>query len=382
MRKLCKDLIRQAKQLANFDNSSFISFGEMFNYLNDAYRAVYVDMITNGDLTYIKELELGNGRYTLPNDFFQLAYIKSGDTELERDYDYVILNGSIEIKHASDVTLAYYPTPTTITFKPEKKDLTLPIAPISAWNTNVISSTAQIYNIQTETFVKETTSEVGSYILGENTYLDIVSNIVYDFNGATDFTYTTPILRTDGTFNEDIYVTGHAYGWANEDGSVEYTVNEGNLYYTDENGTELIAENYTPGLNAKILFIDGVFALVDLKRLNYPDGEWETTDVPKAVTILKASLDTGYGYIAKDGAKYVLTGFLPETKIDFPNNILQSMMAYNMAIDFRTKANSDTTDLRNARDDLKGQYVATLSSDGFAYPTIRNVRNVYGHLMM
>lgn len=375
-------MIHQAKQLANFDNSSFISFGETFNYLNDAYRAVYVDMITNGDLTYIKEFELGAGKYTLPNDFFQLAYIKSGKTELERDYDYVIKNGSIEIKHASNVTLAYYPTPETITFKPEKKEIVLPIAPISAWNANVINATAQIYNIQTESYVKETETETGSYILGENTYLDAVSKQVYDFEGNADATYTTPILRSDGTFNEDIYVTGHAYGWANEDGSVEYTVNEGNLYYTDEFGTELIAENYTPALNAKILFIDGVFTLVDLKRINYPDGEWETTDVPKAVVILKASIETGYGYVAKDGAKYFLTGFLPETKIDFPNNILQSMMAYNMAIDFRTKANSDTTDLRNARDDLKGQYVATLSADGFSYPCIRNVRNVYGHLMM
>ena len=299
-----------------------------------------------------------------------------------RDYDYSIKNGFITFNTAvSNIKFAYYPNPETITFKPEKKEIgTLPITPISAWNSLLIDSNARIYDFQKGEYVKNTDSGAGSYILAENTYLNSTTKAAYDFNGSVDATYTTPILRSDGTFNEDIYSTGHAYGWGNEDGTEVYTVNDGNLYYTNEDGTNLIAENYTPGINAKILYLNGIFVLVDLKRINYPDGTWETTDVPKAKVLLRTSMETGYGYLAKDGTKYFLTGFLPETKIDFPNNIFYSLVEYTLAIDFRVKANSDTSDLRNAYQDRLGQYVATLSSDGFNYPTIRNVRSPFGHL--
>lgn len=379
MKYITSTLIKRAKQLANFDNSTFISFGEMFQYLNAAYRNVYVDVINAGDYNYLREVKIGSGDYALPDDFFQLAYIKSGGLDLERDYDYRIANGLISCK--CDAKLGYFPIPETITFKPEKKEIgSLPITPISAWDSLLIDNYSQIYDFKKNEFVRsiENPSETGSYILGGNTYLDVTSKKVYDFEGNEDFTYTTPILRTDGTFNEDIYTTDHQFGWGNEDGSVEYTVNEGNLYYTDEDGTNLIAENYTPGLNAKILYFKDKFVLVDLKRINYPDGSWETTDVPKAKVILETSMDTGYGYLEKDGLKYFLTGFMPETKIDFPSNIFFDIVAYDIAIQARVKANSDTTELRNAYADRLGQYVSTLSADAYNVPQVRNVLSPFG----
>lgn len=390
MKKLASSLIKQAKSLSNMDNTNSFSFAEMFDYINAAYREVYVSMIEAGDMTYVKDLKVsGAAEFELPEDFFQLAYLRTGGvygyaTDLERDYDYQLRNGCIRLNDATGVNLGYYPIPEVITFKPEKKNIELPLTPISAWETLLIDSNSNIYDFRENEYVRDLSEqqenpfENGSYILGENTFLNTTTNTVYDFEGNTDFTYTTPILRTDGTFNEDIYSTGHAYGWGNEDSSVIFTVNEGNLYYTDENGTELIAENYTPGLNAKVIFFNGNFALVDLKRINYKDGSWETTDVPKAVVICKASLDTGYGYLAKDGLKWYLTGFLPETKIDFPNNIFFDMLAYDIAIQMRRKVNADTTDLQAGYDDRKGQYVMTLSNDGVNFPTVRNVRSAFG----
>lgn len=372
------------------DNTNSFSFAELFDYLNAAYREVYVSMIEIGDLNYVKDLSVsGSTEFALPDDFFQLAYLRTGGiygdfTDLERDYDYVIKNGAIKLNDTANVTLGYYTTPEVITFKPSKVEIELPITPISGWEVNLIDANGKIYDFRTETYVKETTVGLGSYILGANTYLNTTPKSnkysVYDFNDDLDSEYTTPILRTDGTFNEDIYSTGHNFGWGNEDGSIEYTVFEGSLYYTDEEGTNLIAENYTPGLNAKILFYEGKFVLVDLNRINYPDGSWETTDVPKARVLTKASLETGYGYLAKDGLKWFLVGFLPETKIDFPNNIFFDMMAYDIAIQMRRKANMDSSDLQAGYDDRKGQYVMTLTNDGVNFPTIRNIRSPFGHL--
>lgn len=390
MQKLASSLIRQAKALAGMDNTNSFSFAELFDYLNAAYREVYVSMIEIGDLNYVKDLSVsGSTEFALPDDFFQLAYLRTGGiygnfTDLERDYDYVIKNGAIKLNDTANVTLGYYTTPEVITFKPSKVEIELPITPISGWEVNLIDANGKIYDFRTETYVKETTVDLGSYILGANTYLNTTPESnkysVYDFNDDLDSEYTTPILRTDGTFNEDIYSTGHNFGWGNEDGSIEYTVFEGSLYYTDEEGTNLIAENYTPGLNAKILFYEGKFVLVDLNRINYPDGSWETTDVPKARVLTKTSLETGYGYLAKDGLKWFLVGFLPETKIDFPNNIFFDMMAYDIAIQMRRKANMDSSDLQAGYDDRKGQYVMTLTNDGVNFPTIRNIRSPFGHL--
>lgn len=390
MQKLASSLIRQAKALAGMDNTNSFSFAELFDYLNAAYREVYVSMIEIGDLNYVKDLSVsGSTEFALPDDFFQLAYLRTGGiygdfTDLERDYDYVIKNGTIKLNDTVNVTLGYYTTPEVITFKPSKVEIELPITPISGWEVNLIDANGKIYDFRTETYVKETETSVGSYILGANTYLNTTPESnkysVYDFNDDLDSEYTTPILRTDGTFNEDIYSTGHCFGWGNEDGSIEYTVFEGSLYYTDEEGTNLIAENYTPGLNAKILFYEGKFVLVDLNRINCPDGSWETTDVPKARVLTKTSLETGYGYLAKDGLKWFLVGFLPETKIDFPNNIFFDMMAYDIAIQMRRKANMDSSDLQAGYDDRKGMYVMTLTNDGANFPTIRNIRSPFGHL--
>lgn len=372
------------------DNTNSFSFAELFDYLNAAYREVYVSMIEIGDLNYVKDLSVsGSSEFALPDDFFQLAYLRTGGiygnfSDLERDYDYVIKNGTIKLNDTVNVTLGYYTTPEVITFKPSRVEIELPINPVSGWEVNLIDANGKIYDFRTETYVKEKETSVGSYILGCNTYLNTTPESnkysVYDFNDDLDSKYTTPILRTDGTFNEDIYSTGHCFGWGNEDGSIEYTVFEGNLYYTDDEGTNLIAENYTPGLNAKILFYEGKFVLVDLNRINYPDGSWETTDVPKARVLTKASLETGYGYLAKDGLKWFLVGFLPETKIDFPNNIFFDMMAYDIAIQMRRKANMDSSDLQAGYDDRKGMYVMTLTNDGANFPTIRNIRSPFGHL--
>ena len=385
MQKIASNLIRQAKALANIDNTNSFEFSELFDYLNAAYRDIYVSMIECGDFSYVKELQVSGGEFALPEDFFQLAYVRTSSLygqgiDLERDYDYQIRNGCLSVSGFGSVLIGYYPKPDLITFKAEKKEVTLDdFTPISAWDTMVIDNQARIYDFREESNIKSTASSTGSYILGANTYLNSSTKTVYNFTGNIDNTYTTPILRTDGTFNEDLYSTGHVLGWSNEDGSVEFTVNEGNLYYTDENGTEMIAQNYTPGLNARVVFLDGQFVLVDLKRITWKDGSWQTTDVSKAQVICKASIETGYGYISKDGNRFFLNGWMPETKVDFPNNIFFDMIAYDMAIQMRRKLNMDSSDLIEGYNDRKGQYVMTLSADGANFPTVRNTRSPFGH---
>ena len=89
--------------------------------------------------------------------------------------------------------------------------------------------------------------------------------------------------------------------------------------------------------------------------------------------LLKTDLETGYGFLESDaGTKYV-KGWLPETAIDYPNNIFFSMVAYKLAMAYRTKQNADITMLASEYESLLKTYVASLSNNGQDFPTIRNV---------
>ena len=48
------DIIKKATQLADLENSNFISWNENISLLNDAYTKVYSDIINQNDLYYIK----------------------------------------------------------------------------------------------------------------------------------------------------------------------------------------------------------------------------------------------------------------------------------------------------------------------------------------
>lgn len=131
-----KDIVNRAKQLADLNNSDFISWNENINLLNENWQKIYQQLIDNGDKTFIKEFEtVSLNKIKLPCDFYQLFSVElipscrqilrkaKSEPESSLTYDiendYLILYGTVSEK----VRIKYIPIPQTLTLQNETKDI-------------------------------------------------------------------------------------------------------------------------------------------------------------------------------------------------------------------------------------------------------------------
>lgn len=135
------DVIKKAKQLADLENSDFISWNESITLLNDAYQNIYQKSINKGNNDFVKVITTDNKVITLPKDFYQLKAINlkqdSFITPIMRrpqngsfnDLSYDIYNNTVQINGHSkgSIILEYYPTPITLTLPSEDEVIDLPI---------------------------------------------------------------------------------------------------------------------------------------------------------------------------------------------------------------------------------------------------------------
>ena len=110
-----KDIVNRAKQLADLNNSDFISWNENVNLLNENWQKIYQQLIDNGDKAFIKEFEtVSLNKIKLPCDFYQLFSVElipscrqilrkaKSEPESSLTYDiennYLILYGTVSEK--------------------------------------------------------------------------------------------------------------------------------------------------------------------------------------------------------------------------------------------------------------------------------------------
>lgn len=135
------DVIKKAKQLADLENSDFISWNESLTLLNDAYQNIYQKSINKGNNDFVKVITTEDKVITLPNDFYQLKALTLKQDRFTtpimrrpqngsfRDLSYDIYNNTIQINGYSSGTiiLEYFPTPVTLTLPGEDVTIDLPI---------------------------------------------------------------------------------------------------------------------------------------------------------------------------------------------------------------------------------------------------------------
>ena len=131
-----KDIVNRAKQLADLENSDFISWNENMNLLNESWQRIYQELIDNGDNTFVREFETtASNKIKLPCDFYQLYSVElvpscrqvlrkaKSESEYSLTYDieneYLILYGTVSEK----VRVKYIPVPETLTLKNVTKDI-------------------------------------------------------------------------------------------------------------------------------------------------------------------------------------------------------------------------------------------------------------------
>ena len=133
------EIVKRAQQIADLENSSFISWAENVQLLNEAYRDIYQKAINANIKFWLKEWILKDGenvegnttRYKLPNDFYTLYSINEKGTnrnlfrkstnEAADGFKYDIENGYLVIYGAmrKDIVVKYYKTPQKLYYKDE-----------------------------------------------------------------------------------------------------------------------------------------------------------------------------------------------------------------------------------------------------------------------
>lgn len=135
------DVIKKAKQLADLENSDFISWNESITLLNDAYQNIYQKSINKGNNDFVRVIQTCEKCINLPKDFYQLKALTLKqdrfNTPIMRrpqngsfdDLSYDIYNNTLLVNGFSNGTiiLEYYPTPLTLTLPNKDEVIDLPI---------------------------------------------------------------------------------------------------------------------------------------------------------------------------------------------------------------------------------------------------------------
>lgn len=150
------DIVKRAMQLADLENSDFISFSEKLALLNESYQQLYQKGINKDTNAFVKYIHTQNTAITLPRDFYQLKAVnvdKNGYLEpvLRRpanqsthDLSYEILNNTLKINGyagCGDICIEYYPLPLSLTFPNTPK----PISPQGSSTDSFLALRNNIY---------------------------------------------------------------------------------------------------------------------------------------------------------------------------------------------------------------------------------------------
>lgn len=398
MNYTASDIVKRALRLADIANTDFLTHQEMEQYVNDAWVAVYGQIVNKGLKLFIKEISLHGAsntnrtEYKLPDDLWQICSLKTrtgimisrkAESENESSGTYEIFNDTLRLYGtSSDLILTYWTTPVHVTF-PDKTieledNLTRYGRDIVATYGNkvVIKNTSDNQNIYTIVNAvtgellgqrQENQEDVLDVILTEDYFVlkkpvqdDMITLEVYDdkgeellfdlydafyqgiykvpsnsrFNLATD-TYLFDINNEQMIVHKEERV--RAIYEVEDDLYLIY--DDGTVSQINEEGEEIELTTLDPVPNDYLISKSGVLLnFIDRKELlTLPDGQLWPLNIPEP----KVAID--YGYISKSLKR--ITSSEQDTVFDFPNDLFVSMIAYQIAIQCAAKQNASSEGL-------------------------------------
>ena len=129
------DIVKAAKQIADLENSDFISWNENIRLLNEAWTAVHQKLINKGDFTFVNEMDIGKEQ-ELPADFYQvLSVLDNYHTPIGRysigmndsQVWYKIINNKLILNGLQSAKLTYFTKPQFLTYPADTITDALPL---------------------------------------------------------------------------------------------------------------------------------------------------------------------------------------------------------------------------------------------------------------
>ena len=393
-------LVDRALEIADISNTDFLSYNEKVEYLNSAWKNVYQTIINYGLNVFTVDANLvgAGGRYKLPFDCYQIRSVKNpytgrmiprkADSESALGGYYEIVNNELVLgPSVGPVVVTYWRKPFFLslpnnTIKSELEPKTV----LDSCNNSLLVADSDdklyVQNILSDSELElPYTKETGyDYKLGNNFIIKHKDDIViaYDFYGnmideITSITYTYVLIKADNGLyyftkanEEDANIIEVYELFGDKIAEVEVDENTATIIGIDGEFYPITSENAFPiGV-----FDDRPAYITDKKELHLinPNGSEiiEKVDVPTIGPLVLIK----YGFVTFDNTIY---SCIPDTLLDFPNNLYYDVISYDLAIRFLCKQNADSTGVENLNMNAWKQLTAGIDQNA-DYPRIKLVR--------
>lgn len=370
------DIVKAAKQIADIENSDFISWNENIRLLNEAWTAVHQKLINKGDFTFVDEMNIGKEQ-PLPENFYQvLSILDNYNTPVPRysigmndsQIWYKIINNKLILNGLHSAKLTYFTKPQFLTYSAGTIVDALPLSEdevIKFACDNYALTNKNVWDIKEATIVRaadETDVYVDAYA---RTYSANEKPIFYPDgrcfkltqNECTDakckVAYSNDIenITFDGVYYYVRYSSNGNINVFEQDNSTNIDVYEGfssNIYFNN---------NHKFYIKDNIVFIDDI-PMYDASIYN------------NKVYMLKIDLNTGYGLFTNNNK---ILSIAVDTELNLPNNLYYNVLAYMLAFSYCCKQGKDASYVSAQLNNNIELLYDTLTNDAFSQMKITNI---------
>ena len=370
-----KDIIKSARQIADLENSNFISWAENIRLLNESFTALHQKLINSGNMTFVDEMEL-HAEQELPKNFYQvLSVLDNYNTPVPRysigannsQIWYKLINNKIILNGLHSAKLTYFTKPQFLTYSADTITDALPLVEdevIKFACGNYVLTNKNIWDIKEASIVRAA-NETDVYV---------------DAYGRTYSANEKPIFYSDGrcfklTQNECTDINCKV-GYSNDienitfDGVyyyVRYSSNGNINVFEQGNSTNIdVLEGFTTNIyfnnNHKFYIKDNIVFIDDITM-------YDASIYNNKVYMLKIDLNTGYGLFTNNK----ILSIAVDTELNLPNNLYYNVLAYMLAFSYCCKQGKDATYVSAQLNNNIELLYDTLTNDAFSQMKITNI---------
>ena len=372
MKLNASDIILGARQIADLENSNFISWNENVRLLNEAFTAVHQKLIDKGDFTFTDEISISKEQ-PLPENFHQvLSVLDNYNTPVPRysigannsQIWYKLINNKLILNGLQSAKLTYFTKPQFLTYSAETITL-VENEVIKFACGNYVLTNKNIWDVKEASIVRaaaETDVYVDAY---GRTYSATEKPIFYpdgrcfkltqsectDANCKVAYSNDIENITFDGVYYYVRYSSNGNINVFEQNNSTNIDVYEGfssNIYFNN---------NHKFYIKDNIVFIDDI-TMYDASIYN------------NKVYMLKIDLNTGYGLFTNNNK---ILSIAVDTELNLPNNLYYNVLAYMLAFSYCCKQGKDATYVSAQLNSNTELLYDTLTNDAFSQMKITNI---------
>lgn len=369
------DIVKAAKQIADLENSDFISWNENIRLLNEAWTAVHQKLINKGDFIFVKEILISKEQ-PLPEDFYQvMSILDHYNTPVPRysigmndsQIWYKLINNKLILNGLQSAKLAYFKKPQFLTYP---ADTIVDALPLSEGETikfacdNYVLTNLNIWDVKEATIVRAATE----------------TDVYVDAYGRTYSANEKPIFYPDGRcFKLTSTECTDANCKVAYSDDIENITFDGVYYYARySNGNISVFEQDNPtNIDALEGFSSNIY-FNNEHKFYIKDGVVFIDDIPmydasiynNKVYMLKIDLNTGYGLFTNNNK---ILSIAVDTELNLPNNLYYNVLAYMLAFSYCCKQSKDASYVGTQLNNNIELLYDTLTNDAFSQMKITNI---------